>query len=526
MAICTAQAYATSGDLGSARSELERLLAANTRDTQLLQQLSKLSEEEGDFESAARYQKQQNELAPSDDGATRLAQLYSRYGELEEAQAVWSKMAAGKSEAHRIFQAIDSLLAQKKAQPVMEVTESLLRKDPRDWEALYRQALALLDLQRPADAFGRFQAILDLPVSDDEKSCACQGAVPRPEAEGRERAPNSGAQLQHATAPLQDRISQVLQIRLACKIENRVRISSRGLATIWAPQDFGQVRMAALGWMLNQAEREGPSKREELIARIRRASEKTPADARALWDWFYLCLMRNDNPGIYAAGRLLARSLATDPLALWAFLQSLGGRHRPVGQRIIVSAASSTDQKDDTPPLDQDELDHVMECYRGLRARRPELAQAQILQFVDVELKRAQRKGDEEKFYRDAIAGATQLGQIAGVFNLAAPRGDADALILLADRLDGLQNGRTTTGFVTAGFYFYGAARAIGQGMSVCARKRLMVRCCDSWTISFLQRVANKNGNRPARPGPPGRAWPTGRPQRAIRSGPARGCTL
>ena len=143
MAICTAQAYATSGDLGSARAELERLLAANTRDTQLLQQLSKLSEEEGDIESAARYQKQFSDLAPSDDNATRLGQLYSRCGELEEAQAVWSKMAAGNSEAHRIFQAIDSLLAQKKPQPVMEVTESLLRKDPRDWQALYRQALAL-----------------------------------------------------------------------------------------------------------------------------------------------------------------------------------------------------------------------------------------------------------------------------------------------------------------------------------------------------------------------------------------------
>ena len=78
------------GDLGRpgrGRFELERLLAANTRDTQLLQQLSKLAEEEGDIESAARYQKQLNELAPSDEAMTRLGQLYSRSGELEEAQA-------------------------------------------------------------------------------------------------------------------------------------------------------------------------------------------------------------------------------------------------------------------------------------------------------------------------------------------------------------------------------------------------------------------------------------------------------
>ena len=93
-----AQAYASSGDLGSARAELEPLLAANARDTQSAQQLSKLAEEEGDLESAARYQKQLNDLAPSDEGTSRLAQLYARYGELEEAQAVWSKMAAGKGE--------------------------------------------------------------------------------------------------------------------------------------------------------------------------------------------------------------------------------------------------------------------------------------------------------------------------------------------------------------------------------------------------------------------------------------------
>ena len=141
VAICTAQAYATSGDLGSARAELERLLAANTSAIPSCSSSSRSwPRKKAIVESAARYQKQLNELAPSDDNATRLAQLYTRYGELEEAQAVWSKMASGKSEAHRIFQAIDSLLGQKKPRPVLDVTESLLRKDPRDWEALYRQA--------------------------------------------------------------------------------------------------------------------------------------------------------------------------------------------------------------------------------------------------------------------------------------------------------------------------------------------------------------------------------------------------
>ncbi len=79
-AICMAQAYASSGDLGMARSELERLLSANTRDTQLLQQLSKLAEEEGDTESAAKYQKQLIELARSDDGSPGPALCQARGG--------------------------------------------------------------------------------------------------------------------------------------------------------------------------------------------------------------------------------------------------------------------------------------------------------------------------------------------------------------------------------------------------------------------------------------------------------------
>ena len=98
-----AQAYASSGDLGSARAELEKLLATDTRDTRLLQQLSKLAEEEGDLETAARYQKLHEELAPEREGQAAAGELYAKAGDIEEAQAVWSKAAAGKSQSFRVF---------------------------------------------------------------------------------------------------------------------------------------------------------------------------------------------------------------------------------------------------------------------------------------------------------------------------------------------------------------------------------------------------------------------------------------
>ena len=469
VAICVAQAFASSGDLGSARAELERLLASNSRDTQLLQQLSKLSEEEGDIESAARYQKQLNELTPSDDGSSRLAQLYARYGELDLAQTVWSKMASGKSEAHRIFGAIDSLLGNKKDQPVMEITDSMLRKDPGNWEALYRQGVALADLNKGDIAAQRFQALLTLPLGDDDKSAATKARSRDPKLQIAGARPSAMAR--QTVLPIEDRIGQIYQIRAASQLENRDMILGRGgPAAVWAPADFGQARMAAIGWLVSLAQKTSIARRDQVVAQFRQAGEKTPADLRALWDSFYLALMQYDNANAFAVGKLLSRAAPADPLALWAYIYSAGARQTVLGQRNYVN--QRTVQKDDTPPLEQAELDHLLACYNALRARRPELAQAQLLQTVDKELKRAKRDAQEEQFYRDSIAGATQLAQIAGAFGLAAERGDVDGLLQLSDRYERLQAGRTAQYYYTGTFYFASPSVSINQGMNICAQRK------------------------------------------------------
>ena len=163
-----------------ARSELERLLAANPRDTQLLQQLSKLAEEEGDLEGAAKHQKQLIELAPSDEGQLRLAQLYVRHGDLEEAQGIWIRMALAQKDSHHMLQAIDRLLGSEKPAAVLEITESMIRKDPHDWEALYREGLALAGMGKNDDAAQRFRRLLDLRRNDDDKSAAAKARSRNP----------------------------------------------------------------------------------------------------------------------------------------------------------------------------------------------------------------------------------------------------------------------------------------------------------------------------------------------------------
>ena len=163
MAICLAQAYQSSGDFGSARAELERLLAASPRDTKLMAQLSSLAETDGDLAAAAKYQRQINEVAPTDEGLARLAQIYMRAGEANEAEAIWARMAGGKQETERILQTIEHLLASDKAQTAVGIVPArLLRDHPDLWEGLYREGIALAAMEKPDEAEQRFRALLAL----------------------------------------------------------------------------------------------------------------------------------------------------------------------------------------------------------------------------------------------------------------------------------------------------------------------------------------------------------------------------
>ena len=218
VAMCVAQAYASSGDLGSARAELERLLATDTRDTRLLAQLSKLSEEEGDLETAARYQKLHEDLARSDDGQARLGSLLAKAGDLEEAQQVWAKAAAGKSQSFRVFLAMDNLLSHEKPLPVLEITETMLRDDPRDWEALYRQGLALEQLGKPQEAAARFQKLVELAVGDDETSAMARARARNPRLQASLGTTSTSSASRLPTTPLEERLGTSNLIRRASKL--------------------------------------------------------------------------------------------------------------------------------------------------------------------------------------------------------------------------------------------------------------------------------------------------------------------
>ena len=250
------------GRHGQRRAELERLLATDTRDTRLLQQLSKLAEEEGDLETAARYQKMHEDLAPSDEGQARLGGLLAKAGDLEEAQAVWSKAAAGKSQSFRVFLAMDNLLSHEKPLPVLEITEAMLREDPHDWEATL-PAGARPGTARQAPGGGRAVSEARRAVRRRRREERIrQGAGEEPQAPAPRGAPPTSAQPRAAaTMPLErpDRRRRTL-IRRFCKLDADTPLHA---ATTWSPADFGQARMAALGWLVSLADKEHPSRLNE-----------------------------------------------------------------------------------------------------------------------------------------------------------------------------------------------------------------------------------------------------------------------
>ncbi len=71
--------------------------------------------------------------------------------------------------------------------------------------------------------------------------------------------------------------------------------------------------MAALGWLLNLAQKQSPANGEERVEQFERPLRRHRPTYAHSWDWFYLCLLRSDNAGVFAAGKSLSRAAATDP---------------------------------------------------------------------------------------------------------------------------------------------------------------------------------------------------------------------
>ena len=189
MTICIAQAYQSAGDDGNARQELEKLLTEDTRDVQLLTQLVKLCETDGDLEAAVKFQQQILKSAPGKEGTLRLAQLLMKSGESEEATNLMSRITIEEKDPEAVLKSLDSMLNQGNYDQALRAAEKLTRDQPKNWELLYREGVALAKSKdKSAEAKSQFEAILALKLSDDEMSLSAKNQLKK--AQGRTRSPN------------------------------------------------------------------------------------------------------------------------------------------------------------------------------------------------------------------------------------------------------------------------------------------------------------------------------------------------
>src|SRR5262249_19088380 len=154
-----------------------------------------------------------------------------RTGEAEEAGEIWVRWAQAEREPQRILQASDYLLANGKNEEALGILDRLLREQPRNWEALYREGVALVALDNPADATRRFQAILELRLADDELS-QLQAAARRQRA-GRP----TGSATTPNDFPLKDRLDVADRIREVSGLVTRPRLAT-SVPAFWSPADF------------------------------------------------------------------------------------------------------------------------------------------------------------------------------------------------------------------------------------------------------------------------------------------------
>lgn len=478
MTICLAQAYQSAGDDGNARQELEKLLTDETRDVQLLMQLVKLCEQDGDLEAAIRFQQQLNKVAPAKDGTMRLAQLLMKSGDTTQATELMTRAAAEEKDAEQLLKSIDSLLSQRNFEQVLAVTQRLVRDQPTNWELLYREGVALAST-KPEEAAARFEAILSITLNDDALSLASKNATQQRTPGQRSAAVARPMEM----APLVMRTHSAWQIRQSTGLESQDHYSYSGsMQQAWVPFDFGAARMASLAW-LNVLARNA-DKEADFLKRHRDQTEN--ATERRTMDRYYLVSVRNEVAEQYRILKQLSMRPDATLEIKQMYLQSLTGRGITPNAAQVVAAPGT--QEAQVAPLDADELKHVLACYREIEGSADFNVYGQpALQVVAAELKRADRADEADTMLNQAAEAATTPLQIGSALTMAMQRSDYATIDKLLDRLVAINPATTAAnpgrGYAYAQHYtspeYY--SQVFGQLMMTRAKEKELTEVLALW---------------------------------------------
>ncbi|MEO2019859.1 MAG: tetratricopeptide repeat protein, partial [Fuerstiella sp.] len=430
MTICLANAYQAAGDIGKAREVLKKLLREDNRDLLLLDELGKLAEQEGDYPSAVDYQKQMNQLAPSDNGMVRLANLLVRSGEIEAADDLWARLSQTDTEPHRLIKSIDNLITVNNADTAGRICHQMLQQNSRDWEVLLRLAVIDWKQARHADAVRRCDQLLALDVASDTPSHEQKYTRSRRSTlpAGTANVRNSGSAL--STSPgtpglLQDVARlQVLAQNLNLSV-SRARSTINRTSLSWSADVFADARHHALLIKTAAAVRE--NRRNRLFEELRQQAEKVIAnDARPAWDWYFAtaslqAMGRPSAAEMFSVTALLAQR--PEPEAKLAYLHALQLRGS-------TNAAPSS-----ASPLTESQLDLMLNAWQVVRTTKPDWIQSASVTTVIAELNRGGRPDAANEVFVDLVHADASVAELSAALELTLVREDIEQFLKLVSRV-------------------------------------------------------------------------------------------
>ena len=381
MTICLAQAHNTAGDYGTARRELESLLTDNTRDTNLLQQLSKLCESGSDLDAAVAYQTQLAKISPGHEAEFRLAKLLFSNGKRDAASEIFVKLTAREENPVRLLKSIDSLLKRSDYDSVVKVTEPLVSESRDNWELLYREGVALAKQEKIDVAKLRFERILTLNFPHDKMGVSAEQRFKR----ATQKSKSNNNQGIRSKIPEQKSAFQLAQqetdsAKRATGMSEQHYYGSNQLPPVWTPSHFGIARMAAYAWLMrfesnaevekdvvdrvdNDADPDEFEENEKEVASFTDAivekGKQENADLNQILDWFYVESLNENYKEIFTIARTLAVEGGKPEMEF--FLSSLAMRAIDPKN----AARNSQQNVPDPEPLSESDIELMLKCYEA-----------------------------------------------------------------------------------------------------------------------------------------------------------------
>ena len=296
----TAAAYQAAGDLGMAKSILERLIRQESRDTKLLEQIVALSKAEFDLESAAEYQRRLNVVSPSPQGEYALAGLLADLGQIDEAESVWIKLSSRDGKATSVTGAVNSLISKDQFDSAYKIVERALAQSPDQWELYGPGMISLYRGDKKAAAKEMATKVLGLAVplwtlSETAKQQLAKAA----------KAPNAAqytSNFSKENVLSRQRITQQINQIKQSVFPDSDRYYGSGGPPAFSPTCFNDIRILAKG-ILQQTAESSDSIDNAIKQKVTAAKESKKSDD--LWEAMDMMLWKNSNLEYSAQGELV-----------------------------------------------------------------------------------------------------------------------------------------------------------------------------------------------------------------------------